>query len=231
MDRIISWVESSTLPTKFIRPPALRTSCTFDDDEVFTNVALNLLSRYEALGLSAEEAILATIISPRGRWSFLEGLNFRLTNPTRCSPTAASLIYKVDTTFGQELKRLVRAESYLGGNCAVKRQGGFQPPSPRHIHPKTPASGSAMLHSSSSSSSSTMKSKGGRRFFPDSECLSKSFFRSKRVENIDWHLVEAIEQVQTLQLDGTEPVARSRSDLHGCYRPPTSPLRPRYDSR
>jgi len=51
------------------------------------------------------------------------------------------------------------------------------------------------------SSSSKKSAKKSRRFFPDGD----GFFRSRRVKNLDWKLVEAISQVQSLRLDGAPP--------------------------
>jgi len=81
---------------------------------------------------------------------------------------------------------------------------GFPPKTPRHVAGPT------------SSGSSSQKKKKRRSFFPDCESV---LFRSRKVKNIDWKMAEAIEQVQSLRLDGEGSNNTARKDGVG-YRPP-----------
>ena len=108
------------------RPPPLRTSSTYDDDEVFNKTGLSLLSRYETLGLSAQEVLLATLISPKQRASFLEGLSVRLDQSI--VHNNFQLLQALEKTFGKDLQDLVVAESKAN-------EGHFystNPMAPRH---------------------------------------------------------------------------------------------------
>jgi len=199
--------------TGILRPPALRTYNTFDDDEAFSNVALHLLSRREALGLSTTETIKATLISPSERESFLDGLHARKARATHLSPSTASLVESIDTTFGDELCRIVYEESKGDQTQAPSEHetdDGTHPPiTPRHIK------SSASSNSSGSSYQHSQQKKNRRRFFPDSDSKSKGFFRSSKVQNVDWKLTEAIEQVQSLRLDGSPEQGKNG------YKPPS----------
>ena len=108
------------------RPPPLCTSSTYDDDEVFNKTGLSLLSRYETLGLSAQEVLLATLISPKQRASFLEGLSVRLDQSI--VNNNFQLLQALEKTFGKDLQELVVAESKAN-------EGHFystNPMAPRH---------------------------------------------------------------------------------------------------
>jgi hypothetical protein len=200
MERLRLWIESSLSKEEHqnrvyanSRPPPLRTSSTYDDDEAFNNVALNLLSRYEALKLSVEEALSSTLVSPKQRASFLDGLCARRYRSSHhMSPNTASLVSGVERVFGKALKDMVENESH-GGNTVY------------HLHNNPHASGRST------------KKKKHRRFFPEIDASSSSsastrssggggaLFRKRRIQNIDWRLTEAIERVESLRLDGDTP--------------------------
>jgi hypothetical protein len=187
----------------FARPPPLRTSSTYDDDDAFKNVAMNLLSRHEKLGLSANEAILATLIDSTQRSSFYQGLCFRLDRSCHLSPCTASLVLHLNETLGKKLKEMVVAECKGDLFCSNKLT------TPQGI-----------------SNCKSMKQKVQRRFFPDSDKGSitspvrsgSGIFGSKRrIQNIDWKLAEAIQQVNHLSLDGPHQFSSSKSS---GYEPP-----------
>ena len=136
------------MSTHALRPPPLRTSNTFDDDETFQNVSLNLLARYESLGMSAKQVLLATLISPKHRASFWEGLCVRL---NRSNNSNHELIRALEQTFGKELHDLVQAES----KDAAESAGAYSfysnnPLAPRHTSvttvPRRPSLPSQRLH-------------------------------------------------------------------------------------
>jgi hypothetical protein len=182
-----------------LRPPPLRTTSTYDDDESFNKVALNLLTRHTGYTLSVREAITSTLEKPEDRVSFLENLNNRKGPPARISPNSSSLIDKIEKTFGKELRKMVQRQ-----NVSLKRQVCDDLSLGAH-------SGGA---NSSRSTEAQPKRRKSRRFFAD--CDSAGLFRSRRVQNIDFRLVEAISQVQSLRLDGTSPIDSGP----GGYEPP-----------
>jgi hypothetical protein len=197
------------------RPPPLRTtSNTYDDEEAFTNVAINLLSRYEALGLSANEAIMATIVDPRERISFHEALCIRKCRSVHVSPSSAVLVGHVDKAFGGELMKIIKLES---GNMKILSldkhldHGECPPTTPRAIHISS-SSGSDSHHEV------VEKKTRRRRFFPDTDSKGGGFFRSRKVQNIDWSMAEAVSQVQSLRLDGS---CTPKEGNVGVYEPPT----------
>lgn len=207
MDHLKLWNESRSFSMcdetqGGFRPPPLRTATTYDDDEAFNNVALNLLSRYEALGLTIRETISSTLIQPKDRASFFQGLCARRARSCHSSPSTVCLIQSIDKTFGRTLKAMVDEENSENHSFGYyKRQVTEDPPpiTPRHIlGPMSSGSGSSM----SNAGSSVKKTKRSRRFFPDCDAMGGGLFRSKRVQNIDWKLVSAIEQVDALRLDG-----------------------------
>jgi hypothetical protein len=218
MDRLRIWIESRHSGSEdgpyinVYRPPPLRTSNTYDDDDTFSNVSLNLLSRYESLGLSATEAIVSTLISPKQRASFYDGLFVRLDRLSHLAPTMASIVHSINKVFGDQLRLLVEQESH--DKCSNPYQ---KPIAPRQQQKKI-----------------------SRRFFPetgDSNCPKPTtagggtFFRNKkRIQNIDWTLAQAIQRVESLRLDGDEggPSGSSSSSSStvvtggaaGTYQPP-----------
>jgi hypothetical protein len=105
MDRLRIWIESRHSGSEegpyinICRPPPLRTSNTYDDDDTFSNVSLNLLSRHEGLGLSAAETILATLISPKQRTSYYDGLCVRMDRFSHLPPSMASIVNSIDKKF------------------------------------------------------------------------------------------------------------------------------------
>lgn len=216
---------SSSSMSLSYRPPPLRTARTYDDDDAFGAVALNLLSRRGAMDLSASEAIRSTLARRQERASFLEGLQHRRLHFARLSPGTANLVQEVDRVFGAELRRIVEAET-----ASVKRQelllqdssnamvmGGAVGSGSRNHH-----AGSGVYHHQHNHQHGQHQhhqkqpNKKSRRFFPDhgeasAASAGSSFFRSRKVQNIDFKLVEAISQVQSLRLDGMPPPAASSS--------------------
>ena len=192
------------------RPPPLRTSSTYDDDDAFNSVALNLLSRHRALDLSVAEVIKCTLVKPQDRASFFEGLQHRKCRVVNISPSTYSLLQDTDRTFGSELRRIVESESSI-----LKRQNVL--PTPRNNMLSSGSSGSSSSGAAPLSTRGTApKKRKTRRFFPD--CDSSVLFRSRRVQNIDWRLVDAISQVQSLKLDGAPSGTMDGVD---SYEPPT----------
>ena len=183
---------------KGFRPPPLRTTnLSFDDDETFGKVALSLLSRHTGYGLSISETIKSTLLMPEDRLRFYESLLHRQCPSSNLSPNTLSLVDQVERTFGSELKRITQQES-----VSLKRQVSF--------------SRSASIGTASSfSTESQPKRCKNRRFFADCDNV---LFRNRKVQNIDFRLVEAIAQVQSLRLDGASPKAQGS---FGGYEAPS----------
>jgi hypothetical protein len=219
--RSSSTIESSTSHCPFnSRPPPLRTSSTYDDDDAFNNVALNLLSRHEILGLSATEAILSTLINAKQRSSFYDGLCDRLDRSAHLSPNTASLVYSLERTFGKQLKDMTMEE------CKGQPCYATKPVSPRHT--ANMFSGNGMGSNGAYTCRSSISSKKKltpRRFFPDGgdklHAPTIGFFggSKRRVRNIDWKVADAIEQVSRLQLDGHDTPDHQHHQ-HSSYEPP-----------
>jgi hypothetical protein len=237
MDRFLKiWVESARVSSSFdessngnsisnspptldhgylTRPPPLRTSSTYDDDEAFNNVALNLLSRYETLGLTAQEAILATLFDHGQRASFYEALCIRLDRFTHLSPNTTSLVQCVQEKFEKVLKEMILSETKGAPYCYTNK-------------PVAPRGNIGCCRN--------MKQLVQRRFFPegggDKQQSSNSsnsnnnsilFGSSKRrVQNIDWKMAEAIQQVHQLRLDGMSPIQQPNHPKNVVYEPPTT---------
>lgn len=217
--RSSSTIESTTgcvLPSfqNNSRPPPLRTSSTYDDDDLFNNVALNLLSRHEILGLSVTEAILATLVKSTQRTSFFDGMCVRLDRSSHLSPHTASLVNSLDRIFGKELLDMT-TEECKGQPCYTTK-----PVSPRHT--MTFSGAPSCRHDASNGKK---KAAATRRFFPDGADKASAvtvptlgFFggSKRRVRNIDWSVADAIQQVQCLQLDGFDTSKQSA----GIYKAP-----------
>jgi hypothetical protein len=232
MDRFLKiWVESARISSSFdessgsnsintspptcnhgylSRPPPLRTSSTYDDDEAFNNVALNLLSRHDTLGLTAQEAILATLFDHSQRASFYEALCIRLDRFTHLSPNTTSLVQCVQEKFGKDLKQMVLSESkgapynYTSKPVAPRGNIGY---------------------------CRNMKQLVQRRFFPEGGDKQQSTASSnttifgsskRRVQNIDWKMAEAIQQVNQLRLDGMSPMQQQNHSKNMVYDPPNT---------
>ena len=173
-------------------PPSVQTDNSYDDDESFTMASLNLLSKHEYLSLSPRDAINSTLVFPLERSMYLEALCVRKTRVCHLSPSAASLIQNVEKIFGVELKKIVERESCLTN--------------PHHGSNK-------FFHLNTNRPPSTPRREKNRRSFCFGE--SSAFFGGCRVTKLDWKLTEAIEQVQSLRLDGS-PAATSTT----TYTPP-----------
>jgi hypothetical protein len=233
MDHLKVWVEShsrsrdegaaltSSTTSNGFRPPSLRTSSTYDNDETFNKVALNLLSWHEGLNLSVQETIMAILLSPRERSSFFEGMHIRLSRSAHFSPSTASLVQTIESKFGTELKQIVEEESGEKNlHPFYNRQessDSLPPTTPRHIRSNSSVDSSEPSISATGSKHTSNR----RRFFSETTPGPASFFRAPKVRNLDWKLTETIEQVQSLRLDGTFGL-QSRSG-RGEYQPP-SPL-------
>eukprot|EP00977_Amphora_coffeiformis_P018410 scaffold6456_cov147-Amphora_coffeaeformis.AAC.7 len=176
------------------RPSVIQTDNNYDDDESFTLASLNLLSKHEYLSLTPRDAINSTLVVPVERSMYLEALYIRKSRACHLSPSAASLVQNVEKTFGAELKRIVDRES-----CVTNpHHNGIN----RFFH----------LNSNNRPPSTPCREKNRRSF-----CFGESaFFGGCSVKKIDWKLTEAIEQVQSLRLDGS-PAAPTSS---GTYAPP-----------
>ena len=234
MDRFLKiWVDSARISSSFdetsssnsidnspptynsgnlSRPPPLRTSSTYDDDEAFNNVALNLLSRHDTLGLTAQEAILATLFDHSQRASFYEALCIRLDRVTHLSPNTTSLVQRVHEKLGKDLKQMILSES-TGAPCFYTNK------------PVAPRGNIGYCRN--------MKQLMQRRFFPEGGDNNKQqsssnnytmiFGSSKRrVQNIDWKMAEAIQQVHQLRLDGASPMQQPNYSKNVVYEPPTT---------
>lgn len=216
------------LSTTFYRPPPLRTIGTYDDDEFFNNVALNMISRYEALNLTVQEAIYSTLICPRSRASFYEGLCSRISRTSSMSPSVRSLVQSMKSIFDKELKKIVDSESPGGFYSKQQAFPDFDCPpiTPRSIL-RVSSSGSAASVGNNTAKAAQVATKkkkqsSKRMFFPDSSGDSKGrgFFRTRKVQNIDWKMAEAITQVQSLRLDGDERTPTNRPVSGLGYQPP-----------
>jgi hypothetical protein len=197
----------------YYRPPPLRTSNTYDDDDdAFNKIALNLLSRYETLDRSASDALHSTLLSPQDRVSFLEALLHRKNRLASLSPTTASLIQEIDRALGYELRTIVEAE-----HVTFHRQNHQCSTSSWSRDSSGEEGGSDTINTIHHGGANNKKRKA-RRFFPDTGDAASVFFRSRRVQNIDWKLVEMAQQVQSLQLDGNPATASSMT--HCKYEPP-----------
>jgi hypothetical protein len=185
------------------RPPPLKTTnLSYDDDDTFGKVALNLLSRHTGYGLSVSDTIKSTLLKAEDRLSFLENLNHRTCPSANLSPNTLSLVGQVEKTFGNELRKITQQESFN-----LKRQVCDSLPRNTSIN--------SVGTNSSLSAESQPKRRKSRRFFADCDTV---LFRNRKVQNIDFRLVEAISQVQSLCLDGTSP--RAPVALAG-YEPPS----------
>lgn len=176
------------------RPSVIQTDNNYDDDESFTMASLNLLSKHEYLSLTPRDAINSTLVFPLERSMYLEALYIRKSRACHLSPSAASLIQNVEKIFGVELKKIVDRESsatnphhhYFHGGKFVQLNANRPPSAP-------------------------CREKNRRSF-----CFGESaFFGGCKVKSLDWKLTEAIEQVQSLRLDGSPAAPQT-----GTYTPP-----------
>ena len=178
------------------RPSVIQTDNNYDDDESFTLASLNLLSKHEYLSLTPRDAINSTLVFPKERSMFLDALYIRKTRVGHLSPSAASLVQNVEKIFGVELRKIVDRES-----CMTN---------PHH--------GGKFFHLNTSRQPSTPCREKNRRTF----CFGESaFFGGCKVKKLDWKLTEAIEQVQSLRLDGSPAGPSSATQT---YTPPSHQL-------
>ena len=249
MNQIKRWVEHKE-GFRSSRPTLnLQTVNSYDCDESFSIVALNLLSRYEYFGMKPEDAILETLVTPRERLGFLEALNVRkmYTYQTQhhLSPSTLNLVQTLDSNFGEDLTRMVERESpTMASSASAENTGRLAnvANNTAHMagdtmfrqHPcvKTQRKNVEERHSKARGSRSTRGNLGKRAFFfPDTTGFFGVTTSSKvTARNIDWKLTEAIEQVSSLRLDGMamSPTATastvsgtSTSSTALSYVPPT----------
>lgn len=210
MDGLKTWMEQQpghgskpncrarAVSDSFSPPSDIQTDNTYDDDESFTMVSLNLLSKHEYLSLTPRDAINSTLVFPLERSMFLEALYIRKSRVSHLSPSAASLIQNVEHIFGVELKKIVDRESCITN---PHQQGG---------------SVKFYLSSKNCPPSTPCREKNRRSF-----CFGESaFFGGCKVKKLDWKLTEAIEQVSSLRLDGSPAPPPSSA----TYTPPPAQL-------
>ena len=250
MNQFKRWVENNNnnngseaegrYATSSSRPSLIRTKCSFDgNDETFSIVALNMLSRYTYFGLTPADAIRDTLVTPRERSCFLEALSVRKMYSNQqhhhLSPSTVSLIQTVDDNFGRDLVRMVEMEggpSVMTYTSYGANSNGYDPSTTNSHCPQK--QGMSQRHHGERRSCRNKKSgssgSSGKRvrafFFPDSGGrFGSAKGKSTTVRNIDWKLAEAIEQVSSLRLDGmsTSPTATEASTISSsslAYEPP-----------
>jgi hypothetical protein len=275
MERIKSWIESAgsyetsgnfsnvrerTMSESYRPPSIIRTSNSYDNhDGQFSAVSLNLLSRFECLGLSHEEAVKSVLISPQDRSSYFEALCIRKKHASHYSPTTADLIQSIDRTFGEQLRQIVEQDGALTTttaatmmmhhvpSCVIKPQEHLHQyhnnPQDQNSHnyylhqsdpyvqhhnnnnnnpsnqsPPRRASTGGMSSGNGTAAAAAAAGKRRRFFFPES-----GFFGGRKVKNIDWKLTEAVQQVQSLRLDGSSSNSNTpkNNNTTNSYDPPT----------
>ena len=209
------------------RPPPLKTSSTFDNDDAFAAVAGAMLYRYENEGQSERDAVHATLISSAERRAFLEALDIRNVQIYASEHqseleenTLHQLVQRTTDIFATTLRDMWResatCESELNDmdsacdrNNASDTSGSKYrkpPPSPKHVL----QSRSSSLSTHSSGSRSGVHSR--RRFFPDSD----SSRRCRTRVRFDWKRPTP-EPVKSLHLDEHPPTPPRVSK----YEPPS----------
>ena len=182
----------------------------FYDDETFVNISLNLLVRYEALDLTAGEAIKAILISLEEQKAFNEALCARIAKISHggeCS--APAIVQKIYDVFGNDLR----------GMCSPQHLTALQIPGPGIVEaPMTPRNNRnpACFHRILNPRK-FMKDQRCN-FFPESDPKSSRRLMKAKVRNIDWHLASTVQQVVSLSLDAPEPPEK-RDFI--CYEPPS----------
>lgn len=224
MNQLKRWVENKSAGAGSSRPNLnLRTSNSYDCEERFSIVALNMLSRYEYFGMKPEDAIRETLVTPKDRSCFLEALNVRKMyshqHEHHLSPSTVNLVKTVECNFGKDLTRMVEKESspcgnmgntshiamgaagYESNNTPITREqqnAVFQAQPCLMIQRKC-----SQTHQGRGKRISTSKGQVPRAFFfPDTTSLFSVTSSKVTARNIDWKLAEAIEQVSSLRLDG-----------------------------
>ena len=231
-------MSSSSSSSSSSRPSVIRTNCSFDgNDETFSIVALNLLSRFTYFGSTPADAICDTLETPRERSCFLEALSVRKMYSNQrhhhLSPSTVSLIQTVDDNFGKDLLRIVEMEggpsvmtyTCFGNTNTTNSATADQPTATTTTTMQNhrqqgscqrypaPWRGAEDRRSSKNNSKKGTASSGKRVrtfFFPDATAGLFGVTKTKTTtRNIDWKLADAIEQVSSLRLDGmnTSPTA------------------------
>jgi len=157
-------------------------------DVTFTNVSMSLLARYEQLNLTAKESIQATLDSDEERSAFYEALCHRKCQIQTKAPHASSFILqKIDQAFGAELRHLCRQ----GKEATVP------------LTPRNDSNPSRSFCNGLQQEPNPRKSTQSSCFFPDSGPRSCGYLMRKKVQNLDFDLTEALDQVMSLSLNGT----------------------------
>ena len=186
-------------------PPLKGVVSKYHDDESFMAISLNLLARYDALNLTASESIVSTLITIDDQMAYYEALSTRVSQLRSVGGyTSCSMIQRLEQEFGDALGQL----------CSK-----HQAPCPGSVHaPMTPRHD--RNHTGFKSIFlNTRKNGQGRRFFPDLEPRPHHHFTHAKVRNIDWQLASAVQQVESLSLDGPSVEKRDFASYH-----PPSPM-------
>ena len=218
----------------FQPPPPLKISnSNYAREETFKKVSLNLLSRFEALELSAAETIQSTLINPEDRSAFYEALRFRLALLARQEAHTASLVRQIHRVFGEELRNMchhhhvpTNSQTLVGiGEQPGKlhfqsSSSSFHQPPP--ITPRNDHISSTRVYGGYHNNNMGPTPPRRRSFFPDAGGEGNSAdVRPPKIRNIDWQLANAVQQVVSLTLDGPPPT--EKRDF-ACYEPPTTPM-------
>ena len=220
------------------RPPPLKTSSTFDNDDAFAAVARAMLYRYENEGQSERDAVHATLITAAEKRAFLEALDLRnveiyaTEHQSELEENAFHrLVQRVTTIFGDTMREMwresqcrdVNNESSACGRTAATLASSSNryrkaPPSPKNALQHKSSTVSAQSNDSENSAGSRNR----RRFFPDSDSSRRCRTRIR----FDWKLTTP-EPVQSLQLDGSleDPPTPQRKSLYEPPSPVESALR------
>ena len=198
-------------------PPALNPeqNTKYHNDDAFTNVSLNLLARYEQLNLTATESIQATLASHEERSAFYEALCFQKSQISQMGAySASSMLQKIDEAFGAELKSMCMPHHQAAGPTTHEHVPA--PMTPRND--RNPATANSFHHFLNPRGVRQQQAQP-RCFFPDSGPRSSRYLMQKKVQNIDWQLAQAVQQVVSLSLDG--PAAKTETPSFARYEPPS----------
>lgn len=190
------WSQGPTLTS-------VATTRKYLDDETFMAVSLNLLARYEALKLPANESIISTLDCPDDQLAYYEALCLRLSqiHGVRGYSTC-STIQRLDRVFSAELR-----------NLCSHHTAGLSFPEALIRAPMTPRND---RNHAGLKFQNKRNRKQTRRFFPDVEPRSHRRMMQSKVRNIDRQLATAVQKIVSLSLDG--PPAGKHDFL--CYSTP-----------
>jgi hypothetical protein len=186
------------------RPPPLRTTSTYDDDEAFQSTAKQILARVKSTQSSPRDAIYHVLVSANQRACFWEGLNQRKDrDQTNHLPSGLAMLVQAleDASVGKLLKDICSRES---SNPKTPRCDNNTSSSSSH-HTNNSAEGHQQPYSAQHQQP---KKCSTRRFFPADFVVMDFRKNTRRVQNIDWKLCEANSAVDSFRLDGPSPQAR-----------------------